>query len=173
MHDTEDPAVSPGPENVLKSGHSSSINWKASEFVEHHKNFSWYTGLILVALILAALVFIATRDKISTGMVLIAALVLGIFAARKPRVLDYRLDDTGLTIGAKFYDYAAFKSFSVIDEGPAYSIFLMPMKRFMPGLSLYYDQKDQGKIVDILAQRLPLEDRHVDTVDRFMHRIRF
>jgi hypothetical protein len=127
----------------------------------------------LAALILAALVFIATRDKISTGMVLIAALVLGIFAARKPRVLDYRLDDTGLTIGAKFYDYTAFKSFSVINEGPAYSIFLMPMKRFMPGLSLYYDQKDQGKIVDILAQRLPLEDRHVDTVDRFMHRIRF
>ena len=128
---------------------------------------------ILAALILAALVFIATRDKISTGMVLIAALVLGIFAARKPRVLDYRLDDTGLTIDTKFYDYAAFKSFSVINEGPAYSIFLMPMKRFMPGLSLYYDQKDQQKIADILAQRLPLEDRHVDTIDRFMHRIRF
>jgi hypothetical protein len=173
FNDTEDSVTLPRAKSVSKPSRSSTFSWTASEFVEHTKNLGWYVGLIMVAIILAALVFIITRDKISTGMVIIAALALGIFATRKPRTLEYRLDDTGLTIGTKFYSYEGFKSFSVIDEGPVHSVFLMPMKRFMPGLSLYYDQKDQQKIADILAQRLPLEDRHVDTIDRFMHRIRF
>jgi len=169
----EDPVVPSKAANTLKSKRTESISWTASEFVEHSKGYSWYLGLALAAMVLAALIFIITRDKISTSVVIVAAVAMSIFANRKPRVLEYRLDETGLKIGSKFYGYDYFKSFSVMVEGIIASIYLLPLKRFKPALSIYYDQKDQKKIINILSERLPHEDRHADVVDRFMHRIRF
>ena len=152
---------------------TASVAWSASEFIAHHKSASWYIGLAVAALIVAAVIFLLTHDKISTGVIVLAAVVLGIFGARKPRVLNYKLDGAGLNIGQKFYDYNLFKSFAVIEEGAFSSIILMPMKRFMPSLSLYYAPDDENKIVDILAERLPFENRKQDAVDSFMRRIRF
>jgi hypothetical protein len=142
------------------------IQWSASEFIEHSKSKRWYMSLAGVTLVLSALVFIITRDKISTSVIIVAALAFGIFAARKPRVLEYRLDEGGLTIATKFYAYEQFKSFSVMDEGPVASIYLLPLKRFMPALSLYYSEADEARILEMLSDRLPLEERQVDKVDR-------
>jgi hypothetical protein len=173
FRDTEDPTALSKPKDDKRHNSSDSISWTASEFVEHNKGFGWYLCLILAILVLSALIYALTHDKISTGAVVLAGIVLGVFAARKPRILQYRLDNGGLTIGNKSYGYDVFKSFSVIDEDALSSIYLLPLKRFMPSLSLYYAQKDEKKIIDILSERLPFEERHSDTVDRFMHRIRF
>lgn len=150
-----------------------SVSWTASEFIEHSKNFGWYVKLAIVAVILAALVFLVTRDKISTGVIIVAAAALGIFAARKPRVLQYRLDDDGLSVGTKLYNYELFKSFSMVNEGAVLSIYLLPMKRFMPALTIYYAHADEEAIVNVLSERLPVSERRSDAVDRLMHRIRF
>jgi hypothetical protein len=173
FNDTDDTSNPASPENQQKPSSVEPVSWTVSEFVEHHKGTGWYLRLTIAALILAALIFIATRDKISTATVIIAALAFGIFAARKPRVLEYRLDDTGLTIGSKLYGYDQFKSFAVMDEASTRSIYLMPMKRFMPALSIYYDHKDEAKIVAVLADQIPREDRHADVIDSFMHHIHF
>jgi hypothetical protein len=156
-----------------KSSQKGNISWTASEFVEHKKSFGWYLGLIVVGTALAALIFFTTHDKISTGVVIIAVIVMGIFAARKPRTVEYTLDDAGVTVGNKFYGYEMFKSFSIIDEGAVSSIYLLPLKRFMPAISIYYAHEDEERIVNIFSQQLPLEHRQLDALDNFMHRIRF
>jgi hypothetical protein len=150
-----------------------SFKWTASEFVEHSKNTGWYMGLGAGALLIAVIIFLVTRDKISTAVVIVAAVVLAIAAARKPRVLEYQVDDEGLSVGPKLYSYEQFKSFSIIDEGVVPSIYLMPIKRFQVSLTIYFAPADEDAIVGILSDRLPLEDRQLDPVDRFMHRIRF
>ena len=149
------------------------ISWTGSEFIAHEKSAGWYGMLAGGAILLAAIVFVLTHDKISTAVVIVTAAVLGYFGARKPRTLDYKLDDNGVSIGTKFYVYDLFKSFSVVDEGTVSGIVLMPMKRFMPQLTLYYAPADEEKIVNMLADRLPMEEHKTDVVDRFMHRIRF
>jgi hypothetical protein len=49
----------------------------------------------------------------------------------------------------------------------------MPLKRFAPVVAAYYDPKDETKIAEILTERLPMENRQHDPVERFMRRIRF
>jgi len=150
-----------------------SISWTSSEFIANDKSAGWYGLLGLAALIVAAGIFLLTHDLISAIVVIVAAILLGVFAGHKPRDLEYVLDDKGITIGQKFYGYESFKSFAVADEGSNSSIVLMPLKRFMPQLTIYYEQKDEDNIVDILADRLPMEEHRTDMVDRFIHRIRF
>jgi hypothetical protein len=106
-------------------------------------------------------------------MMVIVTVLFGVFAARKPRTLNYALDDAGIHIGQKFYSYGDFKSFSVLDEGGLNAIWLMPLKRFMPSLTIYYAPNDEDKIMRVLSSFLPFEDRDHDMVDRLMRKVRF
>lgn len=149
------------------------ISWTASEFIAHAKSFGWYAVLGLAAAVFAALIYLLTKDFVSVGVVLVAALLLGIYAGHQPRQLEYRLDGRSLTIGKKRFGYHQFRSFSVLPEGGVSSIVFMPMKRFAVPITIYYPPEDEDKIVALLADRLPLEEGGHDAIDRLMHRIRF
>jgi hypothetical protein len=123
--------------------------------------------------VVAVLIWLLTKDTISSVVILFAAFVFGFYARRQPRELAYRLDDGGLTIGPKFYPYAGFRSFAVMDEGAFSSVVFMPLKRFAPLVTIYYDPKDEENIVGLLSDRLPMEERQKDAVERLMWRIRF
>jgi hypothetical protein len=149
------------------------ISWTASEFLIHQKDFGWYAMLALGTIVIGAVVALITRDKISVGVVGILGIVFGISAARQPRTLQYRIDEAGIHMGDKSYPYEEFKFFSVVEEGPIHSIMLMPLKRFMPGVTLYYPPEQESAIGEVLSLYLPHEERKPDMVDRLMHKVRF
>jgi len=149
------------------------ISWTASEFVAHHKTGGWYALLAGGAVMAAIVVFLVTKDVVSAVVILLAAIAFGIVAARQPRELQYQVDNYGLVIGVKEYNYSAFRSFSVVQEGAFSSIVFMPLKRFASLVTIYYDPADEADIVELLSQHLPLEKRDQAAIDRLMWRIRF
>lgn len=149
------------------------INWTASEYVAHQKDGAWYAMAAGGGVLLAGAVFLFTRDVFSTVMVIFAVGIFIAAAARAPRVLNYSLDNKGITIGGKFYPYEKFKAFSVINEGVFHSIALDPLERFMPSISVYFDPNDEQKITEVLGVHLPFEAREQTSVDKLMHKIRF
>lgn len=160
-------------EDSLPTAKRGPITWTASEFIAHSKSVNWYLTLGIAAIVGTAIVYVLTKDKISSGVVLVAAAALGAYGGRQPRQLEYGLNETGLSIGQKQYPYEAFRSFAVMDEGAFSSISFLPLKRFGQLITIYYDPNDEQSIVDLLSQRLPMEPRQHDMVDRFMKRIRF
>ena len=175
----EAPAVdSAEPEHDYNSGPApqptgGNVTWTASEFIAHSKTPGWYGTLFAAALVIAALVWFFTKDIFSSVIVVLALGVLAAYASRTPRELEYTVDEDGLTIGQKHYDYAAFKSFSIIPEGHFSSIELMPLKRFSPPITIYYDPADEDAIAGVLASHLPFEHHQRDAIDQLMRRIRF
>lgn len=166
------PAPAPAaPQQQPTSGDG--ISWTASEFVAHQKSGGWYALLTLGAVVIAALVWLVTKDVVSSVVILFAAFVFGFYAKRQPRELAYRLDGGGLTIAQKLYPYANFRSFGVVDEGAFSSIVFMPLKRFAPLVTIYYAPEDEEAIVGLLSDRLPMENRQKDALERLMWRIRF
>lgn len=149
------------------------ISWTASEYVAHTKGVGWYlvSSIALVGITIAA--FLVTRDIITTTIIVVIALLVGVSSAQKPRVLPYHLSPQGLTISNKFYPYSQFKSFSIMDEGVFSSIMFLPMQRFMPSLSIYYDPEDEERIVAALSVYLPMEMRKHDLMDNLARRLRF
>lgn len=149
------------------------ISWTASEFIAHSKSLSWYMILFGAAAAISVLVWLLTKDVFSAAVVLVAIGVLGAYGSRKPRELQYIVDEQAVSIGQKQYGYHTFRSFSVIIEGAFSSIEFIPLKRFAPAITIYYDPKDEDDIVDVLSQHLPFEPRKRDAIDQLMHRIRF
>ncbi len=161
------------PATPSYTGESDAVEWTASEFVEHSKSIGWYALLALCAGLLAVIVYVLTRDKVSFGIIVFVALMLGIAAARKPRVMNYAVTGDGLTVGRSFYSYGEFKSFSVMEEGPFSSVMLLPLKRFMAPINIYYDPKDENRIIEVLSRYLPIENHKHDFVDQIIRRIHF
>ena len=149
------------------------VTWTASEFIEHHKSAGWYMVLLLIGLAVCTGLYFLTKDKITVGAIAVCFLVFGIVAGRKPRVLPYRIDHDGLTVGKRLYTYDEFKAFAVIDEGTFSSITFLPLKRFSPGLNIYYAPEDEARILEALSTYLPVEQGKLDLFEALMRRVRF
>lgn len=174
---SEDVAASSPEDFSAVPSHASdqpaAVSWTASEFIAHHKTPTWYAGLFGVAVVVAALIWLLTRDIFSSVVVIVAVGMLAAYASRSPRELRYAVDDNGITIGEKQYAYSSFRSFSVIEDGAFSSIEFMPLKRFSPPTTIYYDPNDEDAIAGAIARHLPFENRQRDAIDALMHKIRF
>ncbi len=168
--ESDDAALMPAPASVP----AGPISWTASEYIEHTKGLGWFVGLgLILSALVVTIYFIGGKDIMAAGMVGVAGLAFGIFAARPPRVLNYSIDAHGLQIDTKHYSFQEFKSFAVLEEGPLPSVLLLPLKRFLPPITVFYDPKSEDAILNALGSYLPHEDKEPDAVDRLMSKIRF
>ncbi len=149
------------------------VKWTASEFVSHDKTPSWFAGLGLATMIVAGLSYLIAQDLAVVFVILVAAVLFGVMAGRKPQTLEYYIDSKGIKLGPKAYSYASFKSFSVIADGALGFIQLMPVSRFAPPISVYYPPNQEQEIIETIGAYLPHEERNRDSVDRLMSKIRF
>lgn len=124
-------------------------------------------------MVVAALAYLISHDKITTGVILLVMLGFGIAAARRPRTQQYRLSPGGLQIGGRAYSFHEFRTFSVTEDGSIVSIVFTPLKRFMPALTIYVAPDIEEQVVGFLSAFLPFERHKADAVDSLMRRIRF
>lgn len=104
-------------------------------------------------------------------VVIICGIILGVYARRSPKQLEYTLSRRGIRIGAKQHAFEEFQLFVVTPESSLPEITLIPVKRFVPSLSVRYEPADEEKILNMLAEHLPFEERRLDLTDSFLHRI--
>jgi hypothetical protein len=147
--------------------------WEASEYVHHVKSAAWYLGYAAIMAALLAVAYFLTQSWTFMVLVVVMAITVAVFASRPPRTLRYALSDVGIQIEDAVYYYSDFRAFGIIADGALFSVMLIPTKRFMPAVSMYFAQDDGEDIVDILSARLPMEDLHLDAVDHLIRRLRF
>lgn len=151
------------------------ISWTASEYIAHDKSPFWYVSVSLMVLAFAGLILIldGVDSWLSPLLIVLAGIIFMVAASRKPQILEYLVDDSGVHVGKKLFYYSQFKSFSLVQEGPIMTIILTPLQRFMPSLTIYYETKDQESIVEVLSLYLPHETKKLDFIDNLMRKIRF
>lgn len=160
-------------DTAQKDIQNAGIIWSASEFVSHQKNKRWYVLLAVSIIVVSGILYLVTREVFSIVVVIVLGTALGVFGAVKPKTLDYSVGDEGMQIGPKQFPYTAFHSFAVIDDAAIAYIQLLPQKRFMAPISIYFAPDDEKKIVDYLGKHLPLEHKKRDFTDRLASRIHF
>lgn len=149
------------------------IGWTASEFIDHQKSSGWFMALAGAGVLLAIAVYFITTDVFAAVIIALLAIIFGVGAARKPRILNYSLDESGIAVGDRRTPYEEFRSFAVVSEGAIESIILLPTKRWAPPLSVYFAPEDGDKIIDTLSTFVPFENHEPGLIDKFLHRIHF
>jgi hypothetical protein len=163
-----DDSGAPAPKEPL----AKSVAWEALEFIDHPHGAGWYTTLALSTIVLAALVYLISKDLIATVIIVVVGVIVGVFAGQKPGQAKYEITDSGMSINGKNYNYKGYKSFAVIREGSLSSVNLFPLKRLTPPLSAYFEPQDEERIINALGNYLPYEDRKLDGIERLSRRLR-
>ncbi len=149
----------------------SMVNWEAREYIERKKGTVWYIGLAAVTIILIG---VAIWLQYWTFLVLIVVAVAALltYVLRPPRMLHYSLDEKGLTEGNTLHVYEDFKSFGVLNDMGHYSIILVPKKRLGARVRVYFPETEGEQIVDIFGEHLPMEEVHLDAIDKLVRWLR-
>ena len=150
-----------------------SISWTASEFIEHNRGKTWYLLLVVSTFGLAVLVYFLTKDMFGALIIVVLGMIVASIAHRKPRQIGYGLSSRGIVIGDKNYSYKEFKSFAIVRDGALTSLVLVPLKKFAAPISVFFDPDDEKKIISILGDHLPLEQRSADHIDSLSRKLRF
>lgn len=148
------------------------ISWEAAEFNEQHHGPGWYGSLALATALLAAMVYIVAKDIFATVIIVIVGGIVWVFAGQKPGMAKYEVSSAGISVNGKLYEFSNYKSFTTIREGNLSSVNLFPLKRLMPPLSVYFDPKDEQKIVGAIGNYVPYENRQLAGIDRLTRRLR-
>ncbi|MDN5275217.1 MAG: hypothetical protein JWP06_1118 [Candidatus Saccharibacteria bacterium] len=148
------------------------VRWQAHEYVHHEKSPIWFIIFAIVVTAFMAVAVFVIKDISFAILVPVMAAALLVYANRPPRLLDYTLSRHGLHINDRLYSFADFKGFRVIHDGEEYSVMLIPIKRFKPGVSVYFPEEAGEAIVDMLGGRLPMQDFQLDIVDKIIRKLR-
>ncbi len=149
------------------------VHWSANEYIHHSKSPMWFVLFVLVVLVLIALDIFLIRSYTFSVLVVVMSVALVLYSRRPPRTIDYTLSGAqGLYVGDRLYHFNGFKAFGLVKDDSNYSILLLPIKRFAPGISVYFTEEVGEKIVDILGARLPMENLKLDIIDVLVRKLR-
>lgn len=151
---------------------SQPVSWQAQEYIHQEKSGLWFVLFGIVLFILMALAILLMKSWTFAVLLVVIAVVILFFAKRPPRIMSYSLSNKGLHIGDQLHAFSDFRAFGVIHDGQEYSVMLIPTKRFLPGVSVYFPEEAGEQIVDALGSRLPMQELHLDVVDKIVRALR-
>lgn len=165
--------VSPQPQiqPVVVENHP--LQWSSYETIYREKNGLWFIAFISVAIILIFLDLFLLKSYTFSILVVVMSLAIVVLSIRPPRLINYVLSsNNGLYIGEKLYHFNEFKAFGVLRDEGYNSIVLIPIKRFLPSVSVYFPQELGEEIVDVFGARLPMETAKLDFLDIVVKKLR-
>jgi len=149
------------------------VHWSASEYIHEKKNGLWFVLFVIVALAFIATDVLLLKSYTFSLLVVVMAFAVVIYSRRPPRIIEYTLSgNQGLYVGDKLYHFSEFKAFGLIKDREHHSIMMIPIKRFSPGVSVYFPEEVGERIVDILGARLPMETLKLDAIDIIVRKLR-
>lgn len=149
------------------------VRWSAREYIHSEKNGLWFIVFALVIIVLIAIDLLWIKSYTFSVLVVVMSIAMIVYLRRPPQIINYALSgNQGLYIGDRLYHFNEFKAFGLIRDGEHNSIMLIPIKRFDPGVSVYFPEEVGEEIVDILGARLPMEKLKLDIIDLIIRKLR-
>lgn len=139
------------------------FEWKTLEFEKKEKNKSWFIipALITIAFGIFALI---TESFLFLVTIILAFFVFYTYANKDPRMIKFKIDERGVEIDNKLYEFDDLKSFWVFYNPPEEKDISFRSKRsFLPYIRIPLGKENPNEIRKFLLKFLP-EKRHSESV---------
>lgn len=144
------------------------LKWSCSEFEYQEKNNTWFLAVI-AATIIIGLFALWQGNFLFLIFAIIAALMVIVWSQKKPKIINFMLDDRGLWIEDVFYSYNKFDSFA-IKPG---SLMFKHKERFKPYLIISFNKNDLEGIRKHLLDFFPEMEYNNSLIEVFSELFRF
>lgn len=89
------------------------LSWEIPEYIKHKRNKTWYIMASIIGLGLIVYSFF-TNNFLFSFIIIIAGAVIIVTDSKEPQRITISLEEDGVKLGKKFYDYDEFKNFSIV-----------------------------------------------------------
>lgn len=139
--------------------------WETHEFIYQEKTNDWYwiVGIIAVSISIVSIIF---GNILFALFILLGAFTLCLFAAKKPEIIRYEINNTGIIINKTLYPYHSLHSFFVEDNthhGLQSKAIFRSKKLIVPLLILPLEDIHPEELRDFLFEHLP-EEHHTESL---------
>ncbi len=140
------------------------ISWRAAEFHYFEKDYLWYVWAVFTGVVLLAFA-LWQRNFFFAVFVVIATVLFVEFGKRRPRTLDYELNEKEVLIdGRMSIPYKSIESFHVRKRlGLLDEVVFKRATRVNPFIHLPIDEELAVRAREFLLEFLP-EDEHEQTI---------
>jgi len=141
------------------------IRWSAREYEERHHGADWYWALGIIAVAGAATSLIL-GNVLFAIVIVIGSLVLALHAARPPEDIEFEINDSGITIGSRFYPFRTLESFWIPEEGAA-RLIVHSKRVFVPQIVIpLSDEVSEHDVHEALLAHLTEEEHEESLSER-------
>jgi len=148
------------------------IHWTGPEYIHREKGTEWYSAVAIVSLgiIVSAILL---ENYIFAVFVLFATFTLVLFASKKPRTIEVKINDQGILCDKYFYPFSVIESFWVEENVVHQKLILKSKKILMPYISLPIPQDKTPETREFLRNYLTEQELHEPILHRLMETIGF
>jgi len=149
------------------------FEWKALEFPKKEKNKSWFIIPALITIIIG-LFALLTENILFLIAIILAFIIFYNYANKDPKIVRFKINEKGLEIDKRLYDYDSLRSFWIFYDPPEQKeISFRSRKTLLPYIRIPLDNQSPNEIRKYLLKFLP-EKRHKESlIDIWMRRIGF
>jgi len=149
------------------------ISWQVEEFTWHEKDPQWFLLLGIIALgIVVSLIIL--KNMFGAATVLLFAIIIYIYATKKPDTLEVTVNTRGISVNGKLTPYSSLMSFWVLYEPPLKELILIHKARFTPKVVIPLGDANPLPLREILLANALLEKEEEESlVDIIARRIGF
>ncbi len=148
------------------------IAWDAPEGTKIQRGSGWYIGFVVALLVLMALAILVFKSWSFALLLPIMAVALFVLTDKNPQIINYAISPKGVYVADRLYDFSEFRAFGLMEYNGQHSAILLPVKRFSPGLTIYFSELEGEKIVDMLGARLPMQEIKPDALEKLIRLIK-
>jgi hypothetical protein len=137
------------------------ITWQIEEYTHKEKGPDWFWALGVIAIAGAAIAVIY-HDVLFAIFIVLAAIILGYYAAREPKIIEISISDDGIRIRNYFYSFAKLKGFAIDDNGVRNHLLIESDRLVMPliaiALPITIDTEALAELLETKIPMLPLKE---------------
>lgn len=159
----------------LKAMAEKEIIWEAPEFEYREKGAAWYWLSMVVAIVILVLA-VWQKNFLFGVFVIIAEILLIVWGNQQPRMISFKLGETGLTINnTKTYAYKDIENYAFDEEGEEWVSAIFKLRRqFRPKLKAILPKEMVGEVKALLKTRaadlmeVEWEQSLIDSLERLI-----
>ncbi|MBI4709455.1 MAG: hypothetical protein HY764_04625 [Candidatus Portnoybacteria bacterium] len=149
------------------------LEWEAPEFENPEKGHWWFiiVGIVALAVFTIALLM---SNFIFALLIVISVFIIFVFALKKPKIVKFKIDGSGIMIDEKLLSYRDLRSFWIFYDPPHIKELSIKSKKWLMTLiKIPLEQEDPSQIREALIKFIPEEEQEQSLIDVITRRIGF
>lgn len=150
-----------------------SFSWKTHEYEHRPKEPIWFWVSILVAVALIAFA-IWQRNLLFALFIIVAEILLIVWADREPDEIEVKVDSTGIRIGKhKFYPRSHIEAFSIVEhehDPHWHDLIILMDRRYLPTVRTHIPERYVRDVRAHLRELYPEYDHQesfIEVLERY------